>query len=127
MTCPGVHCPGCKGGTGFIPLVIIGTGAWLAARSPTFTRALDVMLVCTLITAGSLVLLTVAGIVLSVRANRPVNRSLPAGEPVRVTAQVIRPEPVAASTRPAVAPPASAAGYGAYEPPARVLRRSLRG
>lgn len=111
MSCKGLHCGGCgKGGGGAVPIgliVLVVIGAWVcSAVAPAVGEAfhvlavvLEVVLITIASAAGLGVLagLTWAGIRIhrryAARAAAADHRAL--SQPVRVTAEVVRPEPQA--------------------------------
>lgn len=110
-SCKGLHCPGCGDGGGWVALVLIVAGAAIAVKvGKAVSRAvgeafhvlavvLEVVLISIASAAGLGVLagLTWAGIRIhrryAVRVAAADHRSL--GQPVRVTAEVVRAEPQA--------------------------------
>lgn len=79
MPCPGVHCPGCKGGGALTlgPVVGLAVGVYLALHSPTVMHAIDTVLVCILAGEALAVVGMVAVLVLVFRAERPQPREAP--------------------------------------------------
>ena len=129
MACKGitVHCPGCHGSTNAVPLVIIAAGSWLAYRSPGFGQAVHTLLITTAVTVGSLVILSVAGLILTIRSEHRVTRpAAPAvtRQPAPVTLVSVRSMPVSPpATRPAIAPATRYAAPHEPQSPGRELAR----
>jgi hypothetical protein len=122
MSCPGLHCPGCPGGgLALGPILGAGAGIYLAdcvLHDPTFLAAFRLVLVCMLIGECLAVVGLVVGLVLVIRADRPVRRYQPPAV-IRAQAESIGPEPVYTVT--------TATERGALEPGRTMTAGELAG
>jgi hypothetical protein len=80
MGCPGLHCPGCGGGTEvLVPLALLAAGIYeVHQHAQTVDSFVEGVLACVLVALVAMLVIMIAGFVIMMRRERrPVERYVP--------------------------------------------------